>query len=66
MVDISKTLLLEPRHFGAMDGMGLIFIQLQQYDKAMKIFDQMLEIFPHSVDTLAKKKLMQEFISQSI
>ncbi len=66
MIDINKTLLLEPRHFGAMDGMGLIFIQLQQYDKAMKIYDQMLEIFPHSVGTLAKKKLMQEFISQSI
>jgi len=57
---------LEPRHFGAMDGMGLIFIQLQQYDKAIKIYDQMLEIFPHSADTLAKKKLMQEYISQSI
>ena len=66
MNDINKTLLLEPRHFGAMDGMGLIFIQLQQYDKAIKIYDQMLEIFPHSADTLAKKKLMQEYISQSI
>ena len=66
MIDINKTLLLEPRHFGAMDGMGLIFIQLQQYDKAIKIYDQMLEIFPHSVDTLAKKKLIQEYISQSI
>ena len=66
MIDINKTLLLEPRHFGAMDGMGLIFIQLQQYDKAIKIYDQMLEIFPHSVDTLAKKKFMQEYITQSI
>ena len=66
MIDINKTLLLEPRHFGAMDGMGLIFIKLQQYDKAIKIYDQMLEIFPHSADTLAKKKLMQEYISQSI
>ena len=66
MIDINKTLLLEPRHFGAMDGMGLIFIQLQQYDKAIKIYDQMLEIFPHSADTLAKKKLMQEYITQSI
>ena len=66
MIDINKTLLLEPRHFGAMDGMGLIFIQLQQYDKAIKIYDQMLEIFPNSADTLAKKKLMQEYIAQSI
>ena len=66
MIDINKTLLLEPRHFGAMDGMGLIFIQLQKYDKAIKIYDQMLEIFPNSADTLEKKKLMQEYISQSI
>ena len=66
MIDINKTLLLEPRHFGAMDGMGLIFIQLQQYDKAIKIYDQMLEIFPHSADTLAKKNLVQKYISQSI
>jgi len=66
MIDINKTLLLEPRHFGAMDGMGLIFIQLQQYYRAIKIYDLMLEIFPHSADTLAKKKLMQEYISQSI
>ena len=65
MIDINKTLLLEPRHFGAMDGMGLIFIQLQQYDKAIKIYDQMLKIFPHSADTEAKKKLMQGYISQS-
>ncbi|MDC0056885.1 tetratricopeptide repeat protein [Alphaproteobacteria bacterium] len=65
MIDINKTLLLEPRHFGAMDGMGLIFIQLQQYDKAIKIYDQMLKIFPHSADTEEKKKLMQEYISQS-
>ena len=49
-----------------MDGMGLIFIQFQQYDKAIRIYDQMLKIFPYSVNTLAKKKLMQEYISQSI
>ena len=58
MIDINKTLLLEPRHFGAMDGMGLIFIQLQQYDKAIKIYDQMLEIFPNNSSTIKKKEMI--------
>ena len=56
MQDIRKTLQLEPRHFGAMDGMGLIFIHLNQPEKAIKIYDQMLEIFPNSVDTKIKKE----------
>ena len=55
MQDISQTLQLEPRHFGALDGMGLIFIHLDQPEKAIEIYDQMLKIFPNSVDTKLKK-----------
>ena len=65
MYDINNTLSLEPRHFGAMDGMGLIFMHLQQYDKAIKIYDQMLEIFPNNQNVKNKKQLMKEFISKS-
>ena len=66
MYDINETLKLEPRHFGAMDGMGLIFIHLKQYEKAIKIYEQMLEIFPNNQNTKDKKKLMEKRLSKSI
>ncbi len=58
MMDIHETLKLEPRHFGAMDGMGLIFIHFQQFDKAIDIYDQMLEIFPNNSSTIQKKEML--------
>ena len=66
MSDINQTLKLEPRHFGAMDGMGLIFMHLQQYSEAIKIYDQMLKIFPNDQNTKDKKNLMKELISKSV
>ena len=65
MQDIIKTLELEPRHFGALDGMGLIFIHQGQFRQAIDVYDKMLEIFPFSVKTMDKKERIQSFISQS-
>ena len=65
MKDIIKTLELEPRHFGALDGMGLIFIHQGQFQQAIDVYNKMLEIFPFSTKTLDKKERIQSFISQS-
>ena len=65
MNDIIKTLELEPRHFGALDGMGLIFIHQGQFQEAIEVYDKMLEIFPFSTKTMDKKERIQSFISQS-
>ena len=65
MQDIIKTLELEPRHFGALDGMGLIFIHQGQFQQALDVYDKMLEIFPFSIKTMDKKERIQSFISQS-
>ena len=65
MQDIIKTLELEPRHFGALDGMGLIFIHQGQFQEAIEVYDKMLEIFPFSTKTMDKKERIQSFISQS-
>ena len=65
MQDIIKTLELEPRHFGALDGMGLIFIHQGQYQQAIDVYDKMLEIFPFSLKTMQKRENIKSFISQS-
>ena len=65
MQDIIQTLELEPRHFGALDGMGLIFIHQGQYQQAIEVYDKMLELFPFSLKTMEKKESIMSFISQS-
>ena len=65
MFDINETLKLEPRHFGALDGMGLIFMHLQQYSEAIKIYDKMLQIFPNNQSIINKKELMNKYLSKS-
>ena len=65
VLDINETLKLEPRHFGAMDGLGLIFINLQEYEKAIDVYDQMLKIFPHNLPTLRKREKLLQLLSQS-
>ena len=65
MQDISQTLQLEPRHFGALDGMSLIFIHLNEHEKAIEIYDKMLEIFPNSIVTKLKKEKMLSLSTKS-
>ena len=60
MFDINQTLKLEPRHFGALDGMALIFMHLKQYNEAIKIYDKMLNIFPNNKSIIDKKNLMKD------
>ena len=61
MHDIQRTLALEPRHFGAISGMGLIFMQRQDWASALRAFEQVLEIHPSAqhahihVEELRKK-----------
>ena len=46
--DIERTLALEPRHFGAISGMGLIFLELGDEVGALDAFEKVLEIHPHA------------------
>ena len=45
--DIQKTLDLEPRHFGALSGLGLIYDALDEPEAAIRSFEAALEINPH-------------------
>jgi tetratricopeptide (TPR) repeat protein len=47
VADIQKTLTLEPRHFGALSGLGLIYDALDKPAAAVKVWQKALEINPH-------------------
>jgi tetratricopeptide (TPR) repeat protein len=46
MADIEKTLKLEPRHFGALSGMGQIFMVLEKKELALRSYERALEVYP--------------------
>jgi tetratricopeptide (TPR) repeat protein len=46
--DIEQTLLLEPRHFGALSGLGLVYLAQDEYVKAKSAFEAVLLIHPNS------------------
>ena len=61
MEDISHVLAIEPRHFGALSGMGFILEKSGLDKEALQVFRKTLEIYPQQetirkiVDTLTIK-----------
>ena len=51
--DIKITLTLEPRHFGALSGQALNYIELEQYEKAIQSYKAAQKIYP-LLDSAAK------------
>ena len=47
IADIGRTLALEPRHFGALSGLGLIMMRLDKPKMALESFQAALELHPH-------------------
>ncbi len=50
MADIDKVMKLEPRHFGALTGMGVILQQEGLDKRALEVFNKALEIYPAQPD----------------
>lgn len=48
--DCQQATRLNPFHFGALHGMGLSHLRLQEYGLAAQAFRQVLELQPHSVE----------------
>lgn len=45
--DIANTLNLEPRHFGALSGLGQIYVSLNDLERALISFEAALAVSPH-------------------
>lgn len=59
MADIQRTLVLEPRHFGAISGMGLIFLERGDEQSALRAFEEVLKIDPHAPGALHQVKRLR-------
>lgn len=46
LYDIKRTLALEPRHFGALSGRGLVYVELGEEELALQSFEAALAINP--------------------
>ena len=50
LADIEKTLTLEPRHFGAMSGLGMILERFDRNEEALGVYEHLVTIHPHRQD----------------
>ena len=66
LADIEQTLILEPRHFGALSGIGLIMQQLGENEKALHAFEQVLEISPQNIGATKSVKDLETRLGTSI
>ncbi|MFK7864850.1 MAG: tetratricopeptide repeat protein [Pseudohongiellaceae bacterium] len=58
--DIQKTLALEPRHFGALSGLGLVYLSRNELSKAKQAFENLIAVHPNSPNALSNLKLINE------
>lgn len=67
LADIAETLRLEPRHFGAIWGLGMILGSQRDYERAILAFERLLEIKPNSPDARPRiESLKQQMAEDSV
>ena len=58
--DIRRTLALEPRHFGALSGLGLIYLAINEPAAAARSFEAALAIHPHLTGARANLERLKD------
>ena len=61
--DIKITLALEPRHFGALSGQALNYIELKQYEKAIQSYKTAQKIYPLLDSATKMIPMLQDLIN---
>jgi tetratricopeptide (TPR) repeat protein len=60
LADVDKTLALEPRHFGALAGLGQINAALERDEAAIAAFERALAVNPHMPGVIANIEYLQQ------
>jgi len=58
--DIDKTIALEPRHFGALSGLGLVYLALGREEAALDAFKRALAVHPRLPGTAEQIRALEE------
>jgi tetratricopeptide (TPR) repeat protein len=64
--DIETTLELEPRHFGALSGLGLVYLQQGELQKAREAFENLIEVHPHSPNAQENLRYVMERLQRDL
>ena len=65
LADIESTLALEPRHFGALWGKGMIMGLQRKFKESIAAFERMMEIAPNSLEARRRLEILREEMSSS-
>lgn len=60
LADINETLKLEPRHFGAQSGTGLIFDAMEEWEAALDAYEKALRLNPHMPQIATRVEQLRE------
>ncbi len=64
LADLRQTLLLEPRHFGALAGLGMIFEEMGKAVPARHAFREALKLHPHREDVLEALRRIERALGE--
>ncbi|MGI9389490.1 MAG: tetratricopeptide repeat protein [Boseongicola sp.] len=64
--DIATTVSLEPRHFGALSGRGLVYMNLDDLGKALGSFEAALEVYPNMVGPGINAEAIRRILGEEI
>ncbi|MGB0748708.1 MAG: tetratricopeptide repeat protein [Magnetospiraceae bacterium] len=63
--DIAQTLALEPRHFGALSGRGLVNLKLQKWEAALAAFEDALAVSPRMASAHMHVEMLRRFLRKN-
>jgi tetratricopeptide (TPR) repeat protein len=66
IADIEATLALEPRHFGALSGLGMVYIQRDELSKAKQAFEKLVAVHPNSPNAQSNLDAVNESLRLNV